>query len=164
LGEMKKKGKLIVGADHGGRELLGFLKGVLEKGRCEVVDVTPAGEGSIDYPTVAIEVAKRVSSGEFERGILVCGTGIGMSMVANRFPGVRATLVHDAFSAEMSRRHNDSNLLVLGGRTTGRGVAEQILKIWLKTEFDGAKPNGKRHKNRLNILKKLDRKIKIPPE
>ena len=161
---MADRKRLIVGADHGGRELLGFLKAVLKKGRYEVVDVTPAGEGSIDYPDVAIDVARRISSGEFDRGILVCGTGIGMSMVANRFPNVRATLVHDAYTAEMSRRHNDSNILVLGGRTTGFGTAEQILKIWLKTKFDGDKPGGERHRRRLNILKRLDSGIKVPSE
>lgn len=152
----EKKFKLIVGSDHAGKELLEFLKSLLYGWKYEYVDVTPKTEGSIDYPQVAIEVAKKVSSGEFERGVLVCGSGIGMSMIANRFPNVRATLAYDAYTAEMSRRHNDSNVLTVGGRTTGQGVAEQILRIWLKTPFE-----GERHAERLAILAELDKKIKI---
>lgn len=154
--QSEQKFRIVVGSDHAGRELLEFLKSLLYGWKYEYIDVTPKTEGPIDYPLVAIEVAKKVSSGEFDRGILVCGTGMGMSMIANRFPNVRATLAYDAYTAEMSRKHNNSNILTMGGRTIGQGVAEQILRIWLKTPFE-----GERHAERLKILAELDKKIKI---
>jgi RpiB/LacA/LacB family sugar-phosphate isomerase len=107
----------------------------------------------VDYPDFGRAVAEQVSSGKFDRGILICGTGIGMSMVANRFPGVRAALVHDLYTARLSREHNDANLLVLGGRTTGKGLAREILKVWLEASFEGG-----RHARRVDKIKELDGK------
>ncbi len=107
---------------------------------------------SVDYPDYAIKVAKAVSSGEIEKGILLCGTGIGMSITANKFPGVRATLAYDNYTAKMSRLHNDSNILVMGGRTTGEAIALDILDIWLKTDYEGG-----RHDKRIKKISELDK-------
>lgn len=113
-----------------------------------------ASEGeSVDYPDYAAKVAGGVSSGQFNRGILLCGTGIGMSMAANKFSGVRATLAYDNFTAKMSRLHNNSNILVMGGRTTGDEVAYDILEVWLNTEYEGG-----RHDRRLKKISELDNK------
>ena len=92
-----------------------------------------------------------MASGRYPRGILLCGTGLGMSMVANRFPGIRAALCHDLFGAIMSRKHNDANILVLGGRVTGETLAEEIVKVWLETPFEGG-----RHQDRLNLFDRID--------
>jgi ribose 5-phosphate isomerase B len=111
-----------------------------------------AGE-SVDYPDYAAKVAKSISSGEFKRGILLCGTGIGMSIAANKFSGVRATMAYDNFTAKMSRLHNDSNILVMGGRTTGDETAYDILETWLNTEYEGG-----RHDKRIKKISELDNK------
>lgn len=108
---------------------------------------------SVDYPDYAAKVAKLVSSGEFKRGILLCGTGIGMSIAANKFSGVRATMVYDNFTAKMSRLHNNSNILVMGGRTTGDETAYDILETWLNTEYEGG-----RHDKRIKKISELDNK------
>jgi len=147
------KMKIIIGSDHGGFELKEDLKAHLADLKMEVVDVGTSSEASTDYPDYGSAVAARVSSGEFERGLLICGTGIGMSMVANRFPEVRAALVHDLYTARLSREHNDANLLVLGGRTTGKGLAREILKLWLETGFQGG-----RHARRIDKIRQLDEK------
>ena len=140
--------KLAIGADHGGLELkqeiiqfLSTIKGV------EVVDLGTATRDSVDYPDYGKKVAEAVTNGTVERGILICGTGIGMSIVANRYPKVRAALCHDHFTAQMSREHNDANVLVMGERVIGRGVACDIVKTWLETEFAGG-----RHQLRLNKI------------
>jgi len=140
--------KLAIGADHGGLELkqeiiqfLSTIKGV------EVVDFGTATRDSVDYPDYGKKVAEAVTNGTVERGILICGTGIGMSIVANRYPKVRAALCHDHFTAQMSREHNDANVLVMGERVIGRGVACDIVKTWLETEFAGG-----RHQLRLNKI------------
>jgi ribose 5-phosphate isomerase B len=143
--------KIIIGSDHGGFELKEDLKAFLSELHVDVTDVGTHSEASVDYPDFGREVARRVSSGEFERGILICGTGIGMSMVANRFRGVRAALVHDLYTARLSRAHNDANLLVLGGRTTGKGLAREILRVWLETPFEGG-----RHARRVEKIQALD--------
>ena len=116
----------------------------------DVVDVGANSEQSVDYPDFGNAVASRVSSGAVERGILLCGTGLGMSMVANRHPHVRAALCNDLFSALMSRRHNDANILVLGGRVVGDVLALEILQAWLETEFEGG-----RHQKRLEIFDRV---------
>lgn len=110
-------------------------------------------KGSVDYPDYAAKVAGAVSAGEFSRGILLCGTGIGMSVTANKFPRVRATLAYDNYTAKMSRLHNDSNILVMGGRTTGEEVAYDILETWLNTEYEGG-----RHDKRIKKISELDKK------
>ena len=147
--------KIAIGADHGGFKLKERIKALLKKESLEYIDVGTGDEGSVDYPDYAEKVASSVSRGEIERGILICGTGIGMSMVANRFPNVRAALCYDGFTARMSREHNDSNILILGGRTTDEKTAEEILKIWLKTEFA-----GERHKRRLDKLVQIEEKLR----
>ncbi|MBI4665783.1 MAG: ribose 5-phosphate isomerase B [Nitrospinae bacterium] len=106
---------------------------------------------SVDYPDYGVKVAKAVGDGDFDRGILLCGTGIGMSITANKLPGVRATLVYDNYTARMSRLHNDSNVLVLGGRTTGISVALDIVDTWLTTEYEGG-----RHDRRLKKISDLE--------
>jgi len=140
--------KLAIGADHGGLELkqevvqyLRTLKNI------EVSDFGTATKDSVDYPDYGKKVAEAVTSGTADRGILICGTGIGMSIVANRYPKVRAALCHDHFTAQMSREHNDANVLVMGERVIGKGVALEIVKTWLETEFAGG-----RHQLRLNKI------------
>jgi len=140
--------KLAIGADHGGLELkqevvhyLRTLKNI------EVSDFGTATKDSVDYPDYGKKVAEAVTNGTADRGILICGTGIGMSIVANRYPKVRAALCHDHFTAQMSREHNDANVLVMGERVIGKGVALEIVKTWLETEFAGG-----RHQLRLNKI------------
>jgi ribose 5-phosphate isomerase B len=135
--------KIIIGSDHAGYQTKEVVKKVLLGHRIDPVDVGTHGEESCDYPDFGKIVAKRVSTGEFDRGILICGTGIGMSMVANRFPGVRAALCHDTYTAKMSRMHNDANILVIGGRIIGPGLAEEIVATWLDTSFEGGRHKGR---------------------
>ena len=140
--------KLAIGCDHGGFELkeevLKFLK---TAGNTEITDFGTATKDSVDYPDFGKKVAEAVTNGTVDRGILICGTGIGMSIVANRFPKVRAALCHDHFTAQMSREHNDANVLVMGERVIGKGVALEIVKTWLETAFAGG-----RHQLRLNKI------------
>ena len=131
--------KLLLAADHAGYELKTLLGRHAREAGHEVVDLGTTSETSVDYPDYAHELARRVAAGEAARGVLVCGTGIGMCMAANRHPGVRAALCHDAFTVEMARRHNDANVLCLGGRTTGSGVAIQMLDIFLATPFEAGR-------------------------
>jgi ribose 5-phosphate isomerase B len=146
--------KIILGCDHGGWELKEAIAGLLKSLSVEVTDVGTMSEESVDYPDFAAKVAEAVSSGTVDRGIAVCGTGIGMSIVANKFPGVRAALCHDSYTARMSRLHNDANVLVLGGRVTGSEVAIELLKQWLATPFEGG-----RHQRRLDKIAAIEKKI-----
>ncbi len=137
-------GPIAIGCDHAGYELKEIVKQQLLSMGLEVEDFGTHGPESVDYPDYGMQVARVVDKGEYERGILICGTGLGMSMVANRLSGVRAALCNDLFSAIMSRRHNDANILVMGGRVIGTELASQILKTWIDTPFaDG------RHRSRL---------------
>ena len=136
---------VIIGCDHAAFELKEKIKTLLQDRGIQVEDVGTTGAVSVDYPDYGKQVASQVSEGRFERGILLCGTGLGMSMVANRFPGVRAALCHDLFGAIMSRKHNDANILVLGGRVTGDILAAEIVAAWLETSFEGG-----RHQKRLD--------------
>jgi len=132
--------KIAIGADHGGWELKKHLLDFLKKiTNIEVVDFGTSGPDSVDYPDYGRKVAEAVADGTADRGILICGTGIGMSMVANRYEKVRAALCHDHFTAKMSRQHNDANVLCMGERVIGRGVACDILQTWLDTEFEGGR-------------------------
>ncbi len=140
-----KKAPVIIGSDHAAFELKEKIKAFLVGKGIPVEDVGTSGTESVDYPDYGKQVASQVSAGRFPRGILLCGTGLGMSMVANRFPGVRAALCHDLFGAMMARKHNDANILVLGGRVTGDILAVEIVTAWLQTPFE----NG-RHQNRLD--------------
>jgi ribose 5-phosphate isomerase B len=151
----QKKGdprvKLAIGSDHGGfelkREILSYLESL---SNMQVADMGPATGDSVDYPDFGARVAEAVSTGEADRGILICGTGIGMSIVANRYPKVRAALCHDHFTAKMSREHNDANVLVMGERVIGRGVALEIVETWLETDFAGG-----RHQIRIDKIRNL---------
>ena len=133
------KTPIIIGSDHAAYPLKEKVKACIIETGIDVEDVGTYSEDSVDYSDFGIKVASMVSAGKFERGILLCGTGLGMSMVANRFPHVRAALCSDLFSAIMSRRHNNSNILVMGGRVTGEALALEIVKVWLETPFDGGR-------------------------
>jgi len=139
--------KVLFACDHGGFDLKRLLAAHARSLGHEVIDVGPHSADAVDYPHFAHEVCRRLLAGEAERGVLVCGTGIGMSMTANRHPGIRAALCHDAFTAEAARRHNNANVLCLGGRTTGMAVALQILEIFFTTQFDGG-----RHERRVAAI------------
>jgi ribose 5-phosphate isomerase B len=130
---------IVIASDHAGFELKARVIELLKGAGHEVRDLGPADSSPVDYPDFAHRVAGAVAYGEAERGVLICGTGIGMSMTANRHPGVRAALCHDAFTAEMARRHNDANVLCVGERSTGVGVAEQVVRIFLETPFEGGR-------------------------
>ena len=138
---------IIVGCDHGAFTLKEIIRDNLGQWGYPVEDAGAFGPASVDYPDIAHQLARRVAGGEFSRGILLCGTGIGMSIAANRHPGIRAALCHDLFGAIMSRQHNDANILVMGGRVTGDILALEIVKVWLETTFDGG-----RHQRRVNML------------
>jgi ribose 5-phosphate isomerase B len=135
--------KVIVGCDHAGFSLKTQVKSLLENMGYTVEDAGCQGEDSVDYPIYGKAVATAVARGKFAKGILICGSGLGMSMIANRFPGVRAALCNDLYSAILSRRHNDANVLVMGGRLIGSDLAEEIVRTWLTTEFDGGR-HGRR--------------------
>jgi ribose 5-phosphate isomerase B len=137
---------IAIGSDHAGLELKNAIKSFLSQSRHSCHDFGPADAASVDYPDFGRVVSNAVSLGEAEKGILVCGTGIGMSIVANKFPRVRAALCYDIFTARMSRLHNDANILVLGGRITGRELALEIVKVWLSTGFEGGRHEGRLHK------------------
>jgi len=142
--------KVIIGCDHAGFSLKTQVKGLLESMGHTVEDVGCQSEDSVDYPVYGKAVATGVAKGEFVRGFLICGSGLGMSMIANRFRGVRAALCNDLYSAVLSRRHNDANLLVMGGRLIGSDLAEEIVRTWLTTEFDGG-----RHERRVAQLDEI---------
>jgi len=139
--------KIAIGCDHGGFLLKNVLKNYLEKNGYEYQDFGTFTESSCDYPDIAIEVAENVSKGEFDRGILICGTGIGIGIAANKVKGIRAALCHDTFSAHASREHNNANILTMGQRVIGVGLALEIVDIWLKTEFEGG-----RHERRVDKI------------
>lgn len=149
--DSKSDMKIALGSDHAGFELKEDLRSFLGERQVEILDLGTFSEAPVDYPDVAIKVAEKVSRGEVERGLLICGTGIGMSMVANRFAGVRAALCHDVYTARMSREHNNANILALGGRVIGKGLAREILKVWLETQFQGG-----RHERRLDKITALE--------
>jgi ribose 5-phosphate isomerase B len=142
--------KVIIGSDHAGFSLKLQVKTLLEKMGHTVEDAGCHNEDSVDYPVYGKAVATGVAKGEAARGILICGSGLGMSMIANRFTGVRAALCNDLFSAVLSRQHNDANLLVMGGRLIGSDLAGEIVKAWLETEFDGG-----RHERRIAQLDEI---------
>ena len=137
---------IIIGSDHGGFKLKSEIVKHLQELGYEVSDLGCYNTESCDYPVIAKAVAEKVLE-ENSRGILVCGTGIGVSIAANRFNGIRASHCTDTFTARMTRMHNDSNILCLGERITGVGLALDIVDIWLKTEFEGG-----RHKKRIDMI------------
>jgi len=141
-----------VACDHGGFELKEELKLFLKSLGAEPMDMGTFSEESVDYPDFGVLLAEKVSRGELEKGILICGTGIGMSMVANKFPRVRAALANDLYSSRCSREHNDANILIIGGRIVGKELAKEIVKVWLETPFAGG-----RHKRRLEKVEALEK-------
>jgi ribose 5-phosphate isomerase B len=138
--------------DHGGFELKEELKNYIKSLGYQPLDLGTFSEESVDYPDYGILVAEKVSKGELDKGILICGTGIGMSMVANKFPGVRAALANDLYSCRCSREHTDANILVIGGRVVGKELAKELVKVWLDTAFAGG-----RHKRRLEKIEALEK-------
>ncbi|TWI59310.1 ribose 5-phosphate isomerase B [Halalkalibacter nanhaiisediminis] len=139
--------KVAISSDHGGLVLKEEVKKVMEELYIDFIDLGCDYNGSVDYPDYAIPVAEQVRDGKVDRGILICGTGIGMSIAANKVKGIRCALVHDVFSAKATRLHNNSNVLAMGERVIGPGLASEIVKAWLLTEFEGG-----RHLNRVNKL------------
>jgi ribose 5-phosphate isomerase B len=130
---------VILGSDHAGFELKEKVKKALERLGVPYEDVGTHSAESVDYPDFAHRIADAVGGGRYPRGILVCGTGLGMSMAANRHPGVRAAVAYDEETARLSREHNDSNVLALGGRSLDHAKAERILEVWLETPFSGGR-------------------------
>jgi RpiB/LacA/LacB family sugar-phosphate isomerase len=145
---------IAMGSDHGGVELKDFLAGVLRSKKIDVQDLGTHGSESVDYPDFGRLVSQQVSEGEADRGILICSTGIGMSILANKYPNVRAALVQDRETARTSREHNDANVLVLAGATTEPALAREILEIWINTPFAGG-----RHQRRLNKITEIERDL-----
>ena len=140
---------ILIGSDHAGFGLKTFLKEVLQQEGFSVVDLGCHSEDSCDFPEFARELCTRIQKAEASQGMLICGTGLGMTMAANRFRGIRAALCTTEYHARMGRAHNDSNILVLGGRITGKGLAKSILKVWLETPFEGG-----RHKRRIDLIER----------
>ena len=131
--------RVIIGADHGGVELKAAIGEHLRGRGHEVVDVGTHGSASVDYPDIGKEVASSVAGGDYERGILVCGTGQGMAMTANKVSGVRAAVVSDVFSAQMAMEHNDARVLCLGQRVLGPGLALHLVDVWMTSAFEGGR-------------------------
>ncbi|KYH34921.1 ribose-5-phosphate isomerase B [Clostridium tepidiprofundi DSM 19306] len=145
--------KIALGSDHGGIELKRDIIKHLEKKGIEIKDFGTYTEESCDYPDFALKVAEEVASKNYDFGILVCGTGIGISISANKVPGIRAALCHDTFSAHATREHNDANILALGGRIVGVGLALDIVDAFLNAEFQGG-----RHERRVNKITEIEKK------
>jgi ribose 5-phosphate isomerase B len=145
---------VAIGSDHAGFDMKREVITILEELGHEIVDFGTDTPQSVDYPDFGEKVSSAVSCGKVERGILVCGTGIGMSIVANKFPNVRAALCNELFSAKMSRLHNDANILVLGGRIIGKDLAKEIVRIWLTTQFESG-----RHLSRLRKIGLIEQKV-----
>ncbi len=143
--------EIAVGADHGGYELKTIIVEHLRQAGYAVRDFGTHGPESVDYPDYAFQVARAVAAGECELGILICGTGIGMSIAANKIVGVRAAVCGDTYSARMSRLHNNANILCLGGRVLGPGLALDIVDVWLSTEFEGG-----RHSRRVEKIQQME--------
>ena len=143
---------IAIGSDHGGYELKEHVKKHLEEKGIEVKDFGTYSEESVDYPDCAKPVCEAVLNAEVERGILFCGTGIGISMAANKFDGIRAALCGDVFSAKMAKEHNNANIICLGGRVTGRELAFMIVDTFLDAEFQGG-----RHQNRIDKIHAIEK-------
>ncbi|MDX1386684.1 MAG: ribose 5-phosphate isomerase B [bacterium] len=144
--------KLAIASDHGGFPLKAAILDLLKSKNIDYTDLGTTDETSVDYPDFAVEVAKRVSSGEVDGGILVCGTGIGMAITANKFKGVRAAVITDEFTARMSREHNDANVVALGGRVLDKESGLAAIRAWLEAEYEGG-----RHNRRLEKIRDLER-------
>jgi ribose 5-phosphate isomerase B len=144
---MTKIEEIAIASDHAALELKNHLVKFLLKKGCNVIDMGARKKTRCDYPVYAKKVAAAVASGEVPLGILLCGTGIGMSIAANRYPGVRAAVVHDHFTAQAAKAHNNANILCLGARVTANALAEELVSTWLETKFEGG-----RHQERLEQI------------
>jgi ribose 5-phosphate isomerase B len=145
--------KVAIASDHGGINIREEIKQQMEEMGIEYEDFGCECDTSVDYPDYALPVAEKVAAGEFDRGILICGTGIGMSIAANKVKGIRCALVHDVFSAKVTRQHNDSNIIAMGERVIGAGLAREIAKAWLTSDFEGG-----RHANRVGKITEYENK------
>lgn len=145
--------RIAIGSDHGGYQLKEEIKKALLEKKYQVEDFGTHSTDSCDYPDIALPVARAVAAGEYDKGILICGTGIGISIAANKVPGIRAALCHDTFSARASREHNDANILALGERVIGRGLALEIVDVWLASEFSGG-----RHQKRVDKIAAIEKR------
>lgn len=143
--------KVVVGSDHGGFELKEVLKKHLEDKGIDVTDVGAYDTNSVDYPDIAVSACEEVTSGECSWGVLVCGTGIGISIAANKVSGIRCALVGNEYSAEMTKRHNNANMLAFGGRVTGPDLAKNILDAYINAEFEGG-----RHQKRIDKISAIE--------
>lgn len=143
---------IAIGSDHGGIHLKGEVMKYLDEHGLEYKDFGTYSEDSCDYPVYGEAVARAVASGEYDKGILICGTGIGISIAANKVKGIRAALCSDCFSAEMTRMHNDANILAMGERVLGPGLALKIVDIFLNTPFEGG-----RHAKRVDLITSLEK-------
>ncbi|MEW6163014.1 MAG: ribose 5-phosphate isomerase B [Nitrospirota bacterium] len=146
--------KIGIGCDHAGLELKNEIISLLGGLGIECIDYGTNSPESVDYPDFGKKVSEAVSSGGIDRGILICGTGIGMSIVANKFPRIRASLCNDLFTAKMSRLHNDANILALGGRIVGKDLAKEIVRTWVNTPFE-----GERHCIRLKKITQIEERL-----
>jgi len=144
--------KVALACDHGGFRLKEAIKSYLEELGIEFIDYGTFSEESVDYPDYAYRAARGIVNGEADRGIFICGTGIGISIAANKVKGIRAALCYNVYAAEMSRRHNDANVLCLGGRVTGEELAKRIVKAWLETPFEGG-----RHERRVRKIAEIEK-------
>ena len=144
---------IAIGSDHGGFELKERIKKHLEERSLEYKDFGCYDENSVDYPDIAEKVCNAINSGDADKGILVCGTGIGISIAANKIDGIRAAHCHDVYSAEMTKRHNNANVICMGGRVIGRELAFKIIDAWLDAEFEGG-----RHQKRIDKIHTLENK------
>ena len=142
--------KIAIASDHGGFDLKETVIAHLLNDGWETDDLGPSNEDSVDYPDYGIKLVEKIANKKVERGILICGTGVGMSIVVNRFPGIRGTLCSDIYTAKMCREHNDSNILIMGGRVIGKGLASEIVDTWLNTAFEGG-----RHQRRLDKINEI---------
>ncbi|MFH1888738.1 MAG: ribose 5-phosphate isomerase B [Candidatus Omnitrophota bacterium] len=147
--------RIVIGSDHGGFALKEELKRFLEKKGFNIKDMGTYSVDSCDYPLIAYNLAREVASGRYRQGILICKSGIGNTIVANRLPGVRAAPCYNLKAARLSREHNNSNILVLGSLFVNKGLAKRILNTWLSAKFQGG-----RHQRRLKFLKKLERNLR----
>ena len=147
---------IAIASDHGGFSLKVDIVSFLNELGYEVNDMGPKNQNSVDYPDYGIRITQAVTKTTDSRGIVICGTGVGMSIVVNRFPGIRGTLCSDLYTAKLCREHNDSNILIMCGRVVGHGLAREIVKVWLSTPFEGG-----RHQKRLDKINQFDESNKI---
>lgn len=145
--------KVAIASDHGGIHIREEIKNLMNELQIPFEDFGCECSTSVDYPDYALPVAEKVAKGEFDRGILICGTGIGMSIAANKVKGIRCALVHDVYSAKLTRQHNDTNMLAMGERVIGPGLAREIAQTWLTSEFEGG-----RHQNRIDKIAEYEGK------